>query len=299
MMGLLDTTGKIILKRKKEISDYTVEDVIETIFSESETLLKQAQNESGFNGDLCAVGVSIPGLADPERGIWVYSPFSKISDFNIREVLEKKFKCPVYIENDGNICVLGEKRFGIAKNENDFIWITVSNGIGSGLFLDGKLYPGASGNAGEIGHFKVVDNGDPCPCGGKGCLETYGAAPGIVRRYKKLAGEQKNITALEISELARGRDRNALKVFEEEGFFLGKGIAAAVNILNVPLVVIGGGVSGSFDLFEPSMKQAIRDFIFYEANKNLRVVKTALGYEASLISAGACALYGMEHSQAG
>ncbi len=294
LSGVIDETGKVLFSRKLLLRHPTKQQVADAILTESEAVMKSDEWKDGETDDIDCVGVSIPGLTDPEKGIWVYAPFSHIENFDVRALLNEKYHKPVYLENDGNICTLGEKRFGVAKDVSDFIWVTVSNGIGSGVFLDNKVFRGFSNGAGELGHVKVVDYGVKCHCGARGCLEAYGAAPGIVRRYKELSGRQHEITAQEVAQLARNGDKNAQRVFEDEGFYLGKGIAAAVNIINVPLVVIGGGVSGSFDLFEASLRSTLKDFIFMDANKNLRIEKTGLGYEASLISAGACALYGME-----
>ena len=294
LAGAIDETGSVLMSRKRIFRCPTKENVEAAILSESEAVLKSEVWKEDESDQISGIGVSIPGLADPEKGMWVYAPYSHIENFDVRTLLTEKYHLPVYLNNDGNNCTLGEKRFGVAKGVTDFIWVTVSNGIGSGLFLGNQLFEGYSKSSGELGHIKVVDFGTLCPCGARGCLETYGAAPGIVRRYKELSGNQNPITAKEISQLARSGDNDAIRIFMDEGFYLGKGIAAAVNMLNVPLVVIGGGVAGSFDLFEPTLKATLNDFLFMNANRNLRIEKTALGYEASLIGAGACALYGME-----
>ena len=294
LTGVIDETGRVLISRKLPLHSPTKQQVAEAILSESDAILQSDIWKEPNSDDIACIGVSIPGLTDPERGFWVYAPFSHIENFDVRTLLASKYNKPVYMENDGNICTLGEKRFGVARNETDFIWVTVSNGIGSGIFLNNRVFRGFSQGAGEIGHVKVVDYGAKCHCGSRGCLEMYGAAPGIVRRYKELAGRLREITAQEVSQLARCGDKDALRVFQDEGFYLGKGIAAAVNMLNVPLVVMGGGVSASFDLFEPSLRATLKDFLFLDANDKLRIEKTGLGYEASLISAGACALYGIE-----
>ncbi|MFB0920263.1 MAG: ROK family protein [Oscillospiraceae bacterium] len=294
LTGVVDETGRVLFSRKLLLNHPTKQQVADAILTESEAVMKSDAWKDNGTDDIDGIGVSIPGLTDPEEGIWVYAPFSHIENLNVRMLLTEKYHKPVYMENDGNICTLGEKRFGVAKNDSDFIWVTVSNGIGSGVFLNNCVLRGFSQGAGELGHVKVVDYGVKCHCGSRGCLEMYGAAPGIVRRYRELSGRAHEMTAQEVSQLAQNGDKNAQRVFEDEGFYLGKGIAAAVNILNVPLVVIGGGVSASFDLFETSLRSTLKDFLFLDANKNLRIEKTGLGYEASLISAGACALYGME-----
>ncbi len=294
LTGIVDETGKVLTKRKRLFDHPDKQQVVDAILQESEAVLSENSWRETPAEEISCIGASIPGLTDSKAGLWVYAPFSKIENLNVRELLESRFHKPAFLENDGNICAIGEKRFGHTRDVDDFLWVTVSNGVGAGLVLNGRLYEGAFKGAGELGHVKVVDHGAPCPCGGRGCLETYAAAPGIVRRYQELTGSGESITALAVSELARSGDAAALQIFQDEGFYLGKAIAGAVNVLNLPMVVIGGGVSGSFDLFAPSLHKTLEEFLFLDANRQLRVVPTALGYEASLISAGACALYGME-----
>ena len=294
LTGIVGETGHVLFRHKCLLHNITQDKLSEVILSECEAVLKSGVWKSEDADKIDCIGVSIPGLTDPDKGIWIYAPFSHIQNFNVRTLLAERYHKPVYMENDGNICTLGEKRFGTAKNRSDFMWVTVSNGVGSGIFLNNRIYRGFSKGAGELGHIKVVDSGAKCPCGARGCLETYCAGPGIVRRYKEISGIKGEITAEEISQRARNGDNDAILIFQEEGFYLGKGIAAAVNILNIPLVVIGGGIAGSFDLFEETLQATLKDYLFWDANRHLRIEKTGLGYEASLISAGACALYGME-----
>ena len=294
LVGIVDETGKVLCRRKRAFHDPDREQVTQFIVEESRAVLADSSWKDDPSEEVQAIGVSIPGLADSEKGLWVYAPFSKIADLDMRGLLQDAFGKPVYLDNDGNVCAVGEKRFGCAKEVDDFLWITVSNGVGAGLMLNGRLYDGAFKGAGELGHIKVVENGVVCPCGAKGCLEAYAAGPGISRRYQEKTGAETRLTAQEIAELARRNDAAALEVFREEGYYLGKAIASAVTLLNLPLAVIGGGVAGAFDLFEPELQKTLREQMFLSANKNFKVLPTALGYEASLIGAGALAFQGLE-----
>ncbi|MBT3318666.1 MAG: ROK family protein, partial [Clostridia bacterium] len=197
---------------------------------------------------------------------------------------------PVAIENDVNACALAEKMFGCCKDSTDFIWLTVSNGCGGALFLSNALYKGFGGTAGEIGHIVVEENnGFQCGCGNSGCLEIQAAGPGIVRRYlQKTPGE--SLTAADIASKAREGDANALKVYRDEGKYLGYAIASAVNLLNPERVIIGGGVSASFDLFADTLRETVMQRIYQSANKTLIIETSALGYNASLIGAASLAL---------
>ena len=255
-------------------------------------MLDESIAESAPDGNYERIGITIPGLADPVGGIWVYACFSGIRDVPIASILSEKYGKPVFIDNDVNACALAEQRFGICKETKDFLWITVSNGIGGGLVLGGKVYAGHFGNAGEVGHFCVVEeNGFRCGCGNDGCLEAEAAGPGIARRYAALLNnESPNLSAKQIAELARGGDETAKSVFDTTGRLIGKAASYVVNLLNLEKVVIGGGVSNSFDLLLPSMEASFREKLFRDANPRAVFEKTALGTNAGLAGAVAVAL---------
>jgi len=255
-------------------------------------MLEESIVESAPDGTYERIGITIPGLADPASGIWVYACFSGIRDVPIARILSEKYGKPVFIDNDVNACALAERRFGICKETKDFLWITVSNGIGGGLVLDGDVYAGHFGNAGEIGHFNVVEeNGFRCGCGNYGCLEAEAAGPGIARRYVALLKkETPDLSAEQIAALARSGDETAKLVFDITGRLIGKAASYAVNLLNLEKVVIGGGVSNSFDLLLPSMEASFREKVFRDANPNAVFEKTALGTNAGLAGAVAVAM---------
>ena len=292
LVGIVDDTGKVLISEKKLFDGPTLETVQSAIVELSDRILA-GSNWKDYDGEeIDCIGVSIPGLTDSAAGLWVYAPFSGISDFKVVEFMESRYGKPTFIENDINLCAVGERRFGHGRDVDSFFWQNISTGCGGGLFLNGRLYRGSSNSAAETGHIKVVDNGKDCPCGGKGCLEAYASAPGIVRQYEERTGE--TLSALEISERARAGDAVALDIFDKEGLYLAKIIGAVINTLNLKLAVIGGGVSGSFDLFYPSIMKYLPEYLFEKANPDLKIVPTALGYEAALISAAAYALYGIE-----
>jgi len=258
-------------------------------------MLEESITESAATGDYERIGITIPGLADPAAGMWVYACFSGIRDVPIARIMSEKYgNKPVFIDNDVNACAWAERQFGICKETKDFLWITVSNGIGGGLVLNGEIYRGHFGNAGEIGHFNVVEeNGFHCGCGNDGCLEAEAAGPGIARRYAMLKKESPVLSALsarEIADRAKSGDETAKMVFDITGRLIGKAASYVVNLLNLEKVVIGGGVSNSFDLLFPSMERTFREKVFRDANVNAVFAKTGLGYDAGLAGAAALAM---------
>ena len=281
----------------------------------------------GLN-EITAIGLTIPGVADPKRGYWVFAPFSGISDFPIGDKLAARYDKPVFADNDVNACAWGEKIFGVCQEVDDFLWITISNGIGGGLILNGRIYPGKFLGAAEIGHFKVVEGGAPCGCGGRGCLEATASGLGIARAYREhvqkaiqgnsslpssLLDDWKNYLSRKyqnfwesetlklefeslfstdaalIADEARKGNPIAIATYREMGGFVGRAASWAANLINPEKIVIGGGVAGAFELFYPALWKKFEECVFKQANRSLTIEKTGLGYEAGLKGAASLA----------
>lgn len=294
MVGLVDTQGKIIEARHYKWKTITSESVIDCITTSARKLLDKYMDIFPVS-----IGITIPGLADPKHGIWVEASFSGIRNLNIAKILKNEFGIPVYIDNDGQACALAEKLFGACKETRDFIYMTVSNGIGGAVFINDMLYYGGAGNAGEIGHCVVVENGFQCKCGNKGCLEVHAAGPAIARNYKKLGGNEiycgVPVDAKLIAELAYKGNEIALKTFELEGYYIGKIIALICNVLNPQKVIIGGGVSLAFSLYEQALWETIKRFLYRGANQSLEIQASQLGYNGGILGATAVAICGRDH----
>jgi glucokinase len=280
LAGVVTEEGKIITETKIHLNKPTEDSVLCNI---TEICDKMANN---YN--ISGISASIPGLVDTENGIWLEAVFSKVKNFSLGEILYQRYNLPVFLENDANNSAYGEKYFGHARDANDFIWLTVSNGCGAGIFLEGKLFTGASGHAGELGHICVTNKNLKCPCGNTGCLEAAAAGPGISIRYRELTG--KSFSAKEIAEKAKEGDADAVYVYKKTGVYIGRAIASAVNVINVPLVIIGGGISMDYDLIKDDINRTVEEKIYRTANNNLAIMQTKLGYYASLIGAAANAL---------
>lgn len=234
---------------------------------------------------VCAA--AIPGLCDPERGMWLYSPFSGIGGIPMTDKLTQMTGLPSCADNDVNISALAERRFGLCRETDDFLWVTVSNGIGGGLFLNGRLYRGANMTAGEIGHLIVEEeNGRRCGCGNVGCLEAMASGASIAAIYADRTGE--SVSAKAIADRARQGEKQALDVWQEAGGYIGKASAAVMNLLGLETVVLGGGAAEAFDLLEGPALKAIDRFLFKGARLTPRLLHSALGAQAALM--GCCAL---------
>ena len=284
--GLVDDQGAIIGKRRFVWQQLNEQAMLEDIYREGKALLKNYPTLTPS-----FIGASIPGLADPEKGLWVEASFSGIRDLPIAARLSAEFGLPAYIDNDGQACALAEHMFGAGRDTEDFLYMTVSNGIGGSIFANGRLYGGSSGTAGEFGHCTVVENGRPCKCGLCGCLEAHAAGPAIAWNYQELGGaplpDGRLADAAEIARRAREGEEIALSVFHLEGMYLGKIIATACNLLNPSKVIIGGGVSLAFSLFEGSLRETVNMHLYRSANPNLQILATPLGYDGGLLGAAA------------
>jgi glucokinase len=291
VVGLLNENGEIYAKKRHVCTETSGNKILEEITAAAHKLIDENPDYQ-----LEMIGVTIPGLADPKRGYWVEASFSGIHDLAVGPTLKDEFDIPVYIDNDGQACALAERLFGACRDIHDFIYLTVSNGIGGAVFTNDKIYYGAFGNAGEFGHVVVVEDGRQCKCGKCGCLEMYAAGPGIVRNYIELGGSElidgKRPDAERIAVLTKAGDPVAIETFKMEGYYLGKVIAVACNLLNPARVIIGGGVSLSFPIFEKHLLKDVQRFIYESANKELKIMPSALGYNGGLLGAAAVAVCG-------
>lgn len=297
VVGLVNEAGDILAQARFKWKELTAESVFANIVRRSRELL--LANPAYVPS---VIGVTIPGLADPTRGLWLEASFSGIQDFPIGEMLNTEFGIPVHIENDGQACALAEQRYGTAKSESDFLYLTVSNGIGGAIILGGTLLQGTTGHAGEFGHCVVVPNGRACKCGNLGCLEAYAAGPAITRNYLEACvnhGEEiEKLDAKQIGELARSGDAAAIATYEQEGVYLGMVIAQACNILNIPMVVIGGGVSLDFGLFSKALHRTLEAQVYRRANQNIVIKPSILKHHGGLMGAATIAFRSSFEKQA-
>lgn len=278
--GALTDTGEILDTYRVEYpKNYTLDTILHYI---------QEGYEKLKHYDFYACGAAIPGLCDYTAGTWLYSPFSGLSNIPITQIISDITSLPTVADNDVNISALAEKYFGVCKNVSDFLWITVSNGIGGGLYLNDTLYRGQGLSAGEIGHFIVEENGRACGCGNKGCLEAHASGASIATIYNENTG--KNLTAKEIAELARNGDCDAIAVWQKAGAYIGKAASYAVNLLNIDTIVLGGGAAEAFDLLEPTATKSLHENLFIKANPNIKILHSAPGRFAALMGCAALVL---------
>jgi len=223
------------------------------------------------------IGIGLPGAVNDRSGKVPYSPnMPGWENLPLKNKIKKRFRLPVISANDANAAACAEKFFGTAKNNSDFVYITVSTGIGSGVFVNGKLVEGAGFSAGEIGHISVVDNGNRCGCGRIGCLEAQSSGTAIAKIYSKLTG-RKVAGAKDVSDASVRGDAKAKQAFEMAGNDFGAGLAIVMNVLNPELIVLGGGVFNSpSELFLKRAMKRCEELAWSPAFKSCQVKKSIL-----------------------
>ncbi len=246
-----------------------------------------------------AVGVGAPGVILVDKGIVVKSPnFPDWNNLPLKAELEKALNIPVFIENDANAAALGEVWRGEGKDSKSMILLTLGTGVGGGIVLGSKIWHGADGMAGEIGHMTLIPDGRQCTCGNTGCLEMYVSARGIVQSYRDELEKQKQpgasalkeITSEKVYQDAREGDAAARQVMKEMGRMLGIGIASLINIFNPEMVVIGGGVKDAWPLFIGATHEEVMKRAFQVPAERTLIVPSSLGDNAGMIGAAAVAL---------
>ena len=200
---------------------------------------------------------------------------------NAEEVAAAAFDRPIHIENDANLGALAEHRQGVAHGHRTAVFMKISSGVGAGLIVDDKLFRGAGGTAGEIGHLTLDEQGPVCRCGSRGCLEAY-ASSGTVQAM--MAGQLPGATIDEILRAARDGNVSALRTLEDAGLHVGWALAAVVNLLNPDLVVVGGEMARAGDLLLDSVRIGLRRHALDTA-ASTPVVASELGERASLVGA--------------
>ena len=247
--------------------------------------------------DILAIGVGVPGPIVSDAGMVLAPPIMPGWDrFPIRDTLEKKWGRPVSLNNDAELGALGEWAAGAGRGETNLAYIKVGIGIGCGLLLDGKIYRGISGSAGEIGHLTIDENGPLCACGNHGCLEAFAGGRAIAQQamdaIKKgqrtsLANFQSNgtITAQQVATAARQGDLVAQQILSQAGSHIGSALAGLVNLFNPGMVIIGGGVSQTGDIILEPIRQVVNRRSLPAATRVVRITTAMLGRRSSSIGA--------------
>lgn len=241
---------------------------------------------------VAAVGVGVAGLVHPQTGrVVVSTDLPALARTDIKAELARATGLPVLLENDANAAAYGEYAAGVGRGSRNLFYVTIGTGIGGALILEGKLWRGDSGYAGEFGHITIDPEGAQCVCGNTGCLETVASAPNIVRRtHERLLrdstsslsrlGLQRDFTAADIAHAANEGDDFALMMLERTGRYIGTAVAAVINLLNIERIVLGGVIMEAGALIlDPVIREA-RKRAFQPNFESTQIVAATLARDA-------------------
>jgi glucokinase-like ROK family protein len=244
-----------------------------------------------YNPRLLGIGLSSTGMVDIDQGMMIFSPNLRWRNVPLKQIVAEATQLPIFVENDANAAALGEHFFGSAQNVNDFLFILADVGIGGGLFLNGDLYRGTSGLAGEIGHLNFNLSSRPCRCGKRGCWEMEANKASLINRVQTLIeiGHSSRLTSSatfsQIVQAAKEGDAVALEALSETGSLLGLGIANLVDIFNPELVVFGGTMSEAGEFLLPAIRQTLQTAALDTTRRQAVVALSAFGTDAIVIGA--------------
>ena len=248
---------------------------------------------------LGGISVAAAGAIDSRTGMVSLSPnLPGWHDIPLGAIIREKLGAKTWLINDANAAALGEHYLGVARGLKSLIYLAVGTGIGGAIIIAGRLYTGASGSAGEIGHMTIDVNGPRCECGNTGCLETLASGKAIAREAIRrisagegsslaeiVGGRLAGITAKEVASAAQRGDALASSVLSGAAAYLGVGMVNLVNIFNPEMIVVGGGLSHLGDLLLSPARQMVRERAFPVSARAVRIVGTELGDSAGLLGA--------------
>lgn len=283
--ALVDEQGRVIERREAEISSENIVPQLATIAGDLNPAL----------GTVAALGVAIPGLVNRQTDRVVDSrdlPSTMVED--LHGGLTRATGLRVEVENDANAAAYGEFKVGAGRGSRNLFYMMIGNGIGGAIILDGKLWTGASGFAGEVGHITIDTEGLECVCGNTGCLETLASGPSIVRRARERLHRDstsslsrlelnKNFTVEDVAHEAREGDDFAAMMIERTGKYIGTGVASVINLLNIERIVLGGGVMDAGPLILNPIIQEVKRRAFQPCFEATQIVAATLGLDAAPI----------------
>ncbi|MFJ3877449.1 ROK family protein [Streptomyces sp. NPDC090077] len=265
-------------------------------FDRAEALVGRLVQGIGVARDkVIGVGLGVPGPIDVESGtLGSTAILPGWAGINPRQELSQRLGVPVYVDNDANLGALGELVWGSGRGVRDLAYIKVASGVGAGLVINGQIYRGPGGTAGEIGHITLDESGPVCRCGNRGCLETFAAARYVLPLLQGTHGPE--LTMEKVVELARGGDPGCRRVITDVGRHIGSGVASLCNLLNPSRIVLGGSLAEAGELVLAPIRESVGRYAIPSAARQLSVLTGSLGGRAEVLGALALVLSEMGDS---
>ncbi len=292
--GLLTNRGTMLEQYMVQLeeADKSEAGIVEAV----RLAVKKLLSASGFGKDsIVGVGLGAAGVIDEQKGIITKSPhFPEWKDFPLIERLSARIGLPVTMENDVNAIARGEKWCGAVKGEKHFLCMAIGTGLGGAICLDGRIWHGVDGMAGEVGHICIDPHGTACNCGSSGCLETVASATGLIRLvkaddFRPVLDIVENDAGIpqQLAMLAEEGNKEAQKYWDTMGTAIGLALGGLLNTLNLKIVLLGGGLSKSFNLFYPALEAELQKRAYPAIWKGVQFVISQLWEEAGVYGAAA------------
>jgi len=295
-VGVVDGQGRILCKGS---TPTLVERGYGPIIADMASASLQVLRESGHTlDDVMAIGVGVPGVADPDTGVIPFCTNLAWHNVPFRAEFHRCIQKPVFIENDATVAGLAESVSGISAGAKSSVFLTLGTGLGGGIVIDGKPYSGHHHVGSELGHIIIEMDGEMCTCGQRGCFERYGSATALIRDARRAlehnpdslimefcGGDPERINGKMVIDAARQADPVGAKIFRRYARSLAVGIVSIINFIDPEVVVLGGGVSLAGDFLLDAVKEALKPMVFFKTLPYADVKLAMLGPDAGIIGA--------------
>jgi len=294
--GLVTDTGEVIQRHQRQtLAGHGPEAVAARICQVVHECIQKAGMEP-FR--VRGIGIGSPGTIDLKNGVVLFSPnLPGWRDIPLRRMVEEGLRMPCLLDNDANVAALAEQWVGAGRGASSLVLFTLGTGIGGGIVLDGRIWHGANGVAGEVGHMSINPDGPRCNCGNYGCFEVYASATGMVRRMREsiaggattsLAARLSEFTAEDIHKAALAGDLPARENIEQTGRYLGLGASNIMHIVNPQVVAFSGGVTAAGDMLMTPLLDEVQRRTLEASRMNVRICFAELPNDAGIIGAARC-----------
>lgn len=291
--GVVDETGEIIARAQRRTRPERP--YHEVIFDMAEAAREAAANANLPLSEVHSVGVGVPGFFDKSTGVVVFCTNLGWHDVPLRAEIQKYIDVPLYGDNDATVAGFAEAVAGVSRDAQTSVFLTLGTGLGGGIVINGKIWSGAHGVAGELGHMVYEHNGIPCTCGASGCLERYASATALIRIGREALSRhpesilsltpKERFSAKTVIDAARDGDTAAMEAFDEYTTHLSLGIVSIISFLDPELIVLGGGVSRAGEFLLEPVRQKVNENKFFKTLPCGEVVIAQLGNDAGIIGA--------------
>ena len=275
---LTDLEGNIILEKTSDLSSSSASEVKEILFALIHGFVTHMP-ESPYG--LVGIGICVPGLVDRHQQI-IFMPNLNWNIKDLQFLIESEFNVPVFVENEANAGAYGEKVFGMTKNYENIVYISINVGIGTGLVINNELYKGVQGFSGEMGHMTIDFNGPKCSCGNRGCWELYASEKALLASLSK---EEKNISRKEIVERANKNDVEMLNALQNFGFYIGIGLTNILNTFDVEAVILRNHIIESHPIVLNTIKNEVSSRVYSHLDNKCELLPSSLGKNAPALGA--------------